>query len=139
MATIVRPKDEKPVRRKKVPDSRRQESGSGNQDPGDSVILGPCSGSRADPNGGVKMRDFWQLRQEISNALNRIDELEAQVLILARGGKEKEFYSVEEAAQIWGVSKSNLYLMIRQGRIPAIKIGEVVRIARGTLVTGPTN
>ena len=134
MATIVRPKDEKPRKR-----NRRQESGSGNQDPGDSVIFGPCSGSRADPNGGVKMRDFWQLRQELSNALNRIDELEAQVLILARGGKEKEFYSVEEAAQIWGVSKSNLYLMIRQGRLPAIKIGEVVRIARGTLITGPTN
>lgn len=102
-------------------------------------IGGPCDGSRADPNGVVTMRDFWQLRQELSGAKNRIDELEAQVLILARGGKEKEFYSVEEAAQIWGVSKSNLYLMIRQGRIPAIKIGEVVRIARGTLITGPTN
>lgn len=87
----------------------------------------------------VTERELWDLRRQVAGALNRIDELEAQVLILARGGKEKEFYSVEEAAQIWGVSKSNLYLMIRQGRIPAIKIGEVVRIARGTLITGPTN
>lgn len=84
-------------------------------------------------------KELWDLRRQIAGALNRIEELEAQVLILARGGKEKEFYSVEEAAQIWGVSKSNLYLMIRQGRLPAIKIGEVVRISRGTLITGPTN
>ena len=87
----------------------------------------------------VTERELWDLRRQVAGALNRIDELEAQVLILSRGGKEKEFYSVEEAAQIWGVSKSNLYLMIRQGRLPAIKIGEVVRISRGTLVSGPTN
>ena len=86
----------------------------------------------------VTEKELWDLRRQIAGALNRIDELEAQVLILARGGKEKEFYSVEEAAEIWGVSKSNLYLMIRQGRLPAIKIGETVRIARGTLITGPT-
>lgn len=87
----------------------------------------------------VSEREIWQLRTQISNALNRIEELEAQVLILARGGKEKEYYSVEEAAQIWDVSKSNLYKMIREGRLPAIRIGEAVRISRGTLISGPTN
>ena len=124
MATIVRPKDERPRKR-----SRRQEAG---------CVEAPRSIPKAEPAGKVTEKELWQLRQQIAGALNRIDELEAQVLILARGGKEKEFYSVEEAAQIWGVSKSNLYLMIRQGRLPAIKIGETVRIARGTLITGPT-
>lgn len=98
-----------------------------------------CKRTKADPEASkVTEKTIWQLRQQIAGALNRIDELEAQVLILARGGKEKEFYSVEEAAQIWDVSKSHLYLMIRQGTLPAIKIGDTVRIARGTLVSGPT-
>lgn len=81
-------------------------------------------------------RTIWQLRAQIEGALARIEELEAQVFILAHGGKEKDFYSVEETAQIWGMSKSHLYTMIREGRLPAVKIGESVRISRATLMKG---
>ena len=91
---------------------------------------------RPEEDSAVNERTIWQLRSQIANALNRIDELEAQMIILAHGGKDKEFYSVEETAQIWGMSKGALYAMIREGRLPAVKIGETLRISRSTLLKG---
>ena len=84
----------------------------------------------------VTDQTIWQLRAQIAGALSRIEELEAQMLIMAHGGKEKEFYTVEETAQIWGMSKGTLYVMIREGRLPAVKIGDHLRIARATLLKG---
>ena len=76
------------------------------------------------------------LNVDFAKIYNRIDELEAQMIILAHGGKDKEFYSVEETAQIWGMSKGALYAMIREGRLPAVKIGETLRISRATILKG---
>lgn len=81
-------------------------------------------------------RVIWNLRQQIAGCLQKIDELETMVYKLAYGGKEKEFYTVEETAEIWGMSKSSLYLMIRDGRLPAVKIGEALRISKATLLRG---
>lgn len=81
-------------------------------------------------------RTLWNLRQQIAGCLQRIDELETMVYKLAYGGKEKEYYTVEEAAEIWGMSKSALYLMIRDGRLPAVKIGEALRISKATILRG---
>lgn len=79
---------------------------------------------------------IWKLRQQISACAQRIDELETMVYKLAYGGKEKEFYTVEETAEIWGMAKSSLYVMIRDGRLPAVRIGEVLRISKKTLLQG---
>lgn len=84
----------------------------------------------------VTEQTIWQLRQQIAGCLNRIDELETMVYKLAYGGKEKEFYTVEETAEIWGMAKSSLYVMIRDGRLPAVRIGEVLRISKKTLLQG---
>ena len=92
--------------------------------------------ARPDEGEAVSEKTIWQLRAQIAGALSRIDELEAQMVILAHGGKEKEFYTVEETAQIWDVSKGTLYRMIREGKLPAVKIGETMRIARATLLKG---
>ena len=79
---------------------------------------------------------IWDLRQQIAGCLQKIDELETKVYKLAYGGKEKEFYTVEEAAEIWGMSKSALYLMIKDGRLPAVKIGDKLRISKATILRG---
>lgn len=82
-------------------------------------------------------RTLWNLRQQIAGCLQKIDELETMVYKLAYGGKDKEYYSVEEAAEIWGCSKGHVYLMIRDGRLPAVRIGEnVVRITKATILRG---
>ena len=77
-------------------------------------------GKKAEKDGSgdaaVTERDLWNLRTQLAAAEIRIDELEAQVFRLAHGGKEKEFFTVEETAEIWGVSRSALYVMIRDGR-----------------------
>lgn len=83
-------------------------------------------------------RVIWHLRQQIAGCLQRIDELETMVYKLAYGGKEKEYYTVEEAAEIWGMAKGSLYVMIRDGRLPAVKIGEVLRISKATILRGTT-
>lgn len=36
---------------------------------------------------------------------------------------ERQVYSVEEAAQVLGVSRSHLYEQIRLGRVPCVRIG----------------
>lgn len=80
---------------------------------------------------------IWNLRQQIAGCLQKIDELETMVYKLAYGGKDKEYYSVEEAAEIWGCSKGHVYLMIRDGRLPAVRIGEnVVRLTKATILRG---
>ncbi|MBQ4513632.1 MAG: helix-turn-helix domain-containing protein [Anaerolineaceae bacterium] len=84
----------------------------------------------------VTERMIWDLRQQIAGCLQKIDELETKVYKLAYGGKEKEFYTVEEAAEIWGMSKSALYLMIKDGRLPAVKIGDKLRISKATILRG---
>lgn len=84
----------------------------------------------------VTERMIWDLRQQIAGCLQKIDELETKVYKLAYGGKEKEFYTVEETAEIWGMSKSALYLMIKDGRLPAVKIGDKLRISKATILRG---
>lgn len=81
-------------------------------------------------------RTLWHLRQQIAGCLQRIDELETLVYKLAYGGKEKEYYTVEETAEIWGMSKGTLYLMIKDGRLPAVRIGEALRISKNTILKG---
>lgn len=84
----------------------------------------------------VSDQTIWNLRQQIAGLLQRIDELETMVYKLAYGGKEKDFYTVEETAEIWGMSKGTLYVMIKDGRLPAVRIGEVLRISKATLMRG---
>ena len=97
-------------------------------------------GKKAEKDGSgdaaVTERDLWNLRTQLAAAEIRIDELEAQVFRLAHGGKEKEFFTVEETAEIWGVSRSALYVMIRDGKLPAVRIGDNLRIAKATLLKG---
>lgn len=81
-------------------------------------------------------RTIWNLREQIAGCMQRIDELETLVYKLAYGGKEKDYYTVEETAEIWGMSKSALYVMIRDGRLPAVKIGEALRISKNTILKG---
>ncbi len=48
--------------------------------------------------------------------------------------KERRFITPWEMAQELGVSRAHIYEMVRQKRIPAIKLGKVIRIDReGTI------
>lgn len=124
MPTIVRPNDEKPRK-------RRNKCGMQNPECGKKTEVQKSAADEA-----VTERTLWHLRQQIAGCLQRIDELETMVYKLAYGGKEKEYYTVEETAEIWGMSKSALYLMIRDGRLPAVKIGEALRISKATILRG---
>jgi len=45
----------------------------------------------------------------------------------------KEFYSLEEVAQLLGVTYQLIYRLVRAGDIPAARIGRVYRIQRADL------
>ena len=48
-------------------------------------------------------------------------------------GTEKLLLSVPEAAEALGVSRSHLYSLIQQGRLPTIRLGCSVRIPKAWL------
>ena len=41
---------------------------------------------------------------------------------------ERRTYTVEEAAQILGISRSSAYEAARKGEIPTIRIGKLIRV-----------
>lgn len=45
-------------------------------------------------------------------------------------GTEKLLFTVPEAAQTLGVSRSHLYNIIQQGHLPTVRLGASVRIPR---------
>ena len=46
---------------------------------------------------------------------------------------ERRTYTVEEAAQILGISRSSAYEAVRKGEIPIIKIGKLLRVPAAQL------
>ena len=49
------------------------------------------------------------------------------------GGGEGGVVGVEEAAEILGISRSHLYKLVREGKIPAVKVGKRLRFERVVL------
>lgn len=52
---------------------------------------------------------------------------------MERNNTEKKFLSVEEVAQLLGVTYQLIYRLVREGTIPASQIGKVYRINRDDL------
>ncbi len=46
---------------------------------------------------------------------------------------EQKLFNVVEVGRILGLKPSTVYHMVRSGRIPAVRIGECVRISERTL------
>lgn len=46
---------------------------------------------------------------------------------------DKQFYSVAEVADVFGVSKWTIYSLIKKGELPAVRIGQQFRISRAAL------
>lgn len=46
---------------------------------------------------------------------------------------KKEFYSLEEVAELLGVNYQLIYKLVRSGELPAARIGKVYRVMRGDL------
>jgi len=46
---------------------------------------------------------------------------------------EKDFYSVREVAEKFGISKDGVYRLIRKKEIPVHKIGGAIRISQADL------
>lgn len=51
----------------------------------------------------------------------------------AASGGEKEFYSLEEVAELLGVNYQLIYKLVRSGELPSARIGKVYRVMRGDL------
>jgi excisionase family DNA binding protein len=47
--------------------------------------------------------------------------------------KPKEFYSIEEVAELLGVNYQLIYKLVRSGQLPAARIGKVYRVTRSDL------
>jgi excisionase family DNA binding protein len=48
-------------------------------------------------------------------------------------GAKKEFYSLEELAELLGVNYQLIYKLVRSGELPAARIGKVYRVTRRDL------
>jgi excisionase family DNA binding protein len=48
-------------------------------------------------------------------------------------GNGKELLRPEEVAEILDIGRTKLYAMIRQGELPALRVGRLVRIPRSQL------
>lgn len=72
--------------------------------------------------------------KELKKQLDKMSK-DLGVLIADKEAKQpqKEYYSVEEAAKFWGVSKQNVYNKIKTGEIKAVKNGRNVRIEKKEL------
>lgn len=53
--------------------------------------------------------------------------------LLARDGPERLTLSVEEAAQVLGISRAHAYELAQQGEIPAIRLGRRIVVPRVAL------
>lgn len=59
-----------------------------------------------------------ELQNVVQELMKRVDELERRTL-----GLNKALYSVQEVAEILGVTREAVYYMIKRGELPAIKFG----------------
>jgi excisionase family DNA binding protein len=55
---------------------------------------------------------------------------------LSSGTLPRRLMTVEEAAQFLGVSRNNLYIAAREGRVPSFKVGSLVRLMPTSFVHG---
>lgn len=49
----------------------------------------------------------------------------------------KDFFSAEELAALWGVPRQSVYTWIRRGELPALKLGRAVRISSAAVAAFP--
>lgn len=59
-----------------------------------------------------------ELQNVVHELIGRVEELEKRTL-----GLNKALYSVQEVAEILGVTREAVYCMIKRGELPAIKFG----------------
>ena len=71
------------------------------------------------------MKEISALTLKLNNLEQRIDSLEELLKIKE---KKKSFFSVNEYAELFGLSPMTVYSHIRAGNIEAIKIGKTWRI-----------
>ncbi len=55
------------------------------------------------------------------------------LLILITADTERSFLSPGQAAVVLGVSRSTIYRLLREGRLPSIRVGGQLRIPKRTL------
>lgn len=93
--------------------------------PGDSVELGVKVGERE--------REILSLGSEVSDVLMRV------LGMLASGGRiafvsAPEVLSTTEAARMLGISRPTLMKLVREGKIPAFKVGTHTRLQRDAVL-----
>lgn len=59
-----------------------------------------------------------ELQNVVQELMKRVEELERRTL-----GLNKALYSVQEVAEILGVTREAVYYMIKRGELPTIKFG----------------
>ena len=83
--------------------------------------------------------DWWSEHSDVMDeamAILRFEESESAKLMEGEGEDrpvQRLTYSVDEAAEILGISRASAYEAVRKGEIPHIKIGKRILIPRSFL------